>query len=463
MAFDGTRPASSDYIAEAPALIQENQRALKDDQIVNAGKLKGYEPGNSDGNIPVSNGNLCKNLNAEKLGNKYASAFAEAGHTHPAVTTTSNGLMTNSDKVKLDSIATGAQVNQNAFSVVSVGGTLIQADNQTDTLELNGGSNITITPDAANDRLTIAVTGTVPNAVNATNATNATNAVNATNATNATNAASATNAAKLATARIMALTGGVTGSTSFDGSANVSIATTIAGNAPTATKLATARTINGVAFDGSQNITVTATANGGTASACSGNAATATKLQTARTISLNGTVIGSGFFDGSGNLAITTSVGNVSPRRQLFTASGTFTVPNGVTEVWVTIAGAGGGGGSGSTDNPSDGPTEDFWGGSGGRGQVRWMNKVTVIPGEVISITIGSGGEGRTGTGGTGGTSFFGSYLSALGGSGGRQYTSGTNGGVVEIDLSYGSGGGGGLGAGSRGSNGQPGMCLVEW
>jgi len=38
-----------------------------------------------------------------------------------------------------------------------------------------------------------------------------------------------------------------------------------------------------------------------------GNAGTATKLATARTISLTGSVTGSGSFDGSGNLSITTT------------------------------------------------------------------------------------------------------------------------------------------------------------
>ena len=42
-----------------------------------------------------------------------------------------------------------------------------------------------------------------------------------------------------------------------------------------------------------------------------GNSGTATKLQTARTISLTGGVTGSGQFDGSGNLAIKTTVANV--------------------------------------------------------------------------------------------------------------------------------------------------------
>lgn len=56
----------------------------------------------------------------------------------------------------------------------------------------------------------------------------------------------------------------------------------------------------------------------------SGNAATATKLQTARTISLTGSVTGSGIFDGSGNLSITTST-NHSHSQYLPLAGGTMT------------------------------------------------------------------------------------------------------------------------------------------
>lgn len=56
----------------------------------------------------------------------------------------------------------------------------------------------------------------------------------------------------------------------------------------------------------------------------SGNAATATKLQTARTISLTGSVTGSGTFDGSGNLSITTST-NHTHSQYLPLAGGTMT------------------------------------------------------------------------------------------------------------------------------------------
>lgn len=46
--------------------------------------------------------------------------------------------------------------NQNAFSNVKVGSTTIAADTKTDTIELVAGSNITLTPDATNDKVTIA-------------------------------------------------------------------------------------------------------------------------------------------------------------------------------------------------------------------------------------------------------------------------------------------------------------------
>lgn len=62
----------------------------------------------------------------------------------------------------------------------------------------------------------------------------------------------------------------------------------------------------------------------GSSTSCTGNAATATKLQTARTISLTGSVTGSGTFDGSGNLSITTST-NHSHSQYLPLAGGTMT------------------------------------------------------------------------------------------------------------------------------------------
>ena len=50
-------------------------------------------------------------------------------------------------------------VNKNAFGNVKVGSTTIAADSVQDTLELAAGSNITLTPDATNDKVTIAFSG----------------------------------------------------------------------------------------------------------------------------------------------------------------------------------------------------------------------------------------------------------------------------------------------------------------
>lgn len=75
---------------------------------------------------------------------------------------TGKGLSTNdyttAEKNKLSGIASGAEVNQNAFSNIAVGSTTIQADSKTDTLTLTAGSNITLTPNATSDSITIAAT-----------------------------------------------------------------------------------------------------------------------------------------------------------------------------------------------------------------------------------------------------------------------------------------------------------------
>lgn len=79
--------------------------------------------------------------------------------TYSNASTSSAGLMSASDKSKLNGIAIGAEVNQNAFSNVVVGSTTIAADSKTDTLTLTAGSNITLTPNATNDSITISASG----------------------------------------------------------------------------------------------------------------------------------------------------------------------------------------------------------------------------------------------------------------------------------------------------------------
>ncbi len=64
---------------------------------------------------------------------------------------------TTADKDKLSSIASGAEVNQNAFSNIAIGNTTIFADGKTDTLTFEAGNNVVLTPDAENDKVTIDV------------------------------------------------------------------------------------------------------------------------------------------------------------------------------------------------------------------------------------------------------------------------------------------------------------------
>lgn len=81
--------------------------------------------------------------------------YASTKATKDVATSAVDGLMSKADKAKLDSIATGAGTNQNAFSHFKVGATTVSADNATDTVELVAGNGITLTADAATDKITI--------------------------------------------------------------------------------------------------------------------------------------------------------------------------------------------------------------------------------------------------------------------------------------------------------------------
>lgn len=81
-----------------------------------------------------------------------------------AATTSLAGAMSAKDKTKLDGIASGAEVNQNAFSSIAVSGqTTVDADSKTDTLTLASGTGIYITTNATTD--TITLTNTSPDQV----------------------------------------------------------------------------------------------------------------------------------------------------------------------------------------------------------------------------------------------------------------------------------------------------------
>ena len=219
-------------------------------------------------------------------------------------------------------------------------------------------------------------------------------------------------------------------------------------------------------------------------------------------------------------------LGQVIGMRQRFTGNGSFTVPNGVTTIWVSGC-AGGGGGAGASGN--NGVAQQAGGGGGG-GAGQWVLRqpYTVTPGQVITITIGTAGSAGSGgaagvtsgvNGGSGGSTIVGSLVTLTGGGGGGAgvnnggstigsggatgsgYPNGSTGddgyagagggagascpfgggsprvrGSQGIGISnivgygFGAGGGGGGGcyaasavAGGNGSAGLPGMVLIEW
>lgn len=133
----------------------------------------------------------------------------------------------------------------------------------------------------------------------------------------------------------------------------------------------------------------------------------------------------------------------MAPGKFRTTASGSFVVPAGVSQIWLSACAGGGGGGGGS-----GGGTANFvggGGGGGGAGDSVWRQAYAVTPGSTLTITIGAGGTaGTTSTGaGTGG------------GTGGNTVIAGMTAGTVT--LVAGTGGNAGANAASIAGGGAAG------
>jgi len=166
----------------------------------------------------------------------------------------------------------------------------------------------------------------------------------------------------------------------------------------------------------------------------------------------NGTVIGA------------TAVGGA--KSDTYTGSTSWTVPQGVTSISVTVVGGGGGGGGGTEKG------NGYGGGGGGGGAVSY-GTLAVSPGNVVSISVGSGGNGAgqsnlsPGGGDNGGGSSIscpGGSVSAGGGKAGGRWgggaggsggSAGSGGGTGGGDHDSGSGGKGGNSYGNGGGAGQ--------
>jgi hypothetical protein len=112
--------------------------------------------------INLQNNDYIK-LYSSGAGVKVALTLAENTDTAGATTSddlaegTTNLYLTSAERTKLSGIATGAEVNQNAFSNIAVSGqTTVAADAKTDTFTLVAGTGVTLTTDAGADSITIA-------------------------------------------------------------------------------------------------------------------------------------------------------------------------------------------------------------------------------------------------------------------------------------------------------------------
>ena len=109
-------------------------------------------------------------LYSSGAGVKVAITLAENTDTAGATTSddlaegTTNLYLTSAERSKLSGIATGAEVNQNAFSNIAVAGqTTVAADAKTDTFTLVAGTGVTLTTDVGADSITIAASGSASN------------------------------------------------------------------------------------------------------------------------------------------------------------------------------------------------------------------------------------------------------------------------------------------------------------
>jgi hypothetical protein len=134
------------------------------------------------------------------------------------------------------------------------------------------------------------------------------------------------------------------------------------------------------------------------------------------------------------------------PQSVVFTSSGTWTVPEGVSQITVEAWGGGGGGAAlGINNNKS--------GGGGGA----YAKSLLTLPAGSYSVTVGAGGSSGTG----GGISSFGNLVIADGGSAGTQNSGGSGGlasaSVGQVKYNGGNGAGAPGGGGSSAGRYAPG------
>ena len=163
-------------------------------------------------------------------------AVEGAKHTHSnkAVLDGTTASFTTALLKKLNGIASGAEVNQNAFSKVTVGNTVVSAGAKADGLTL-AGSNVTITPDATNKKITIGVANGTTSAkglVQLTDSTSSTSTTTAATPNSVKSAYDLANTAKTAAANAQSTADSKVGSVTLaSGTNNGTLKLTVNGTA----------------------------------------------------------------------------------------------------------------------------------------------------------------------------------------------------------------------------------------
>lgn len=139
-------------------------------------------------------------------------------------------------------------------------------------------------------------------------------------------------------------------------------------------------------------------------------------------------------------------VAQLSKGAMKFLANGSFTVPAGITRVWVSGCGGGGGGGGGGASTST---TTGVAGGGGGSGDFVIDHEIAVTPGQTLTIQVGGAGLGggagtgsvKAGDGTSGGTSSVAGLIALPGGGGGKGGASSVSAGLSEGGSGFPAGG----------------------
>jgi hypothetical protein len=152
----------------------------------------------------------------------------------------------------------------------------------------------------------------------------------------------------------------------------------------------------------------------------------------------------------SGTLALAGSGGLPGVLGQVFTSSGTFTIPTGVTALKVTVVGGGGGGNSSNGAKDGCNNPVQVYGTGGGSSGVAISYLTGLTSGNTLAVTIGGGG-GNSANGGSSTVASGSQSISTITGGGGSHGNSSTNsvsggsggsasGGTINLTGQYGQG-----------------------